>query len=174
MTDLMVMNGFNWVDLVLVLALLLSIVVGVWRGLLFEILSLAGWVAAFVAAQIWGDEVAAWLPMGVPGGSLNHSVGIAATFVGVLIAWGIGSRLLRLLVRATPLSGIDRVLGGAFGVLRAAVLCVIVTTVVLMTPAARSAAWQRSYSGPWLTGWLMQIKPMLPVQVATHLPSSKR
>jgi membrane protein required for colicin V production len=167
-------KGFNWVDVALLAAVLVSILVGVWRGLVFEVLSLAGWVAAFVAAQLWGEEVAAWLPVGTAGGALNHGVGIAATFLGAVILWGIASRLVRMLVRATPLSGVDRVLGSVFGLGRAAVLGLLVATVVLMTPAARSADWQRSYAGPWLTHCIMGMKPMLPADVAKHLPSSTR
>jgi membrane protein required for colicin V production len=166
-------KGFNWVDLALFAAVLVSILVGLWRGLVFEVLSLAGWVVAFVAAQLWGDEVARWLPVGTPGSALNHGAGIAATFLGALIVWGIASRLVRMLVRATPLSGVDRALGSVFGLARAAVLGLLVATVVLMTPAARSADWQRSYSGPWLTQCVMGLKPMLPPDVAKHLPSSK-
>jgi membrane protein required for colicin V production len=174
MRDLLVMQDFNWVDAVLLAALLVSILVGLWRGIVFEVLSLAGWVAAFVAAQLWGEEVARWLPVGTPGSALNHGVGIAATFLAALIVWGIGTRIVRMLVRATPLSGIDRVLGSVFGVARAIVLGLAVATVVLMTPAARSADWQRSYSGPWLTRWVMSLKPMLPADVVRHLPSSLR
>ncbi len=174
MGDLIVLQGFNWVDALLLAALVLSIAVGLWRGLVFEVLSVAGWVAAFVAAQLWGEEVARWLPVGVPGGALNHGVGIAATFLVALIVWGIASRLVRMLVRATPLSSVDRVLGSMFGIARAVVLGLVIATVVLMTPAARSTAWQRSYAGPWLTNWVMGLKPMLPADVVRHLPSSLR
>ncbi len=174
MADLLTPHAFNWVDLSLMLALVVSIIVGVWRGLVFEVLSLVGWVAAFVAAQVWGDDVSAWLPFGTAGGALRHAAGIAITFMGALILWGLGSRLVRMLVRATPLSGVDRLLGSVFGVGRAAVLWLVVATVVLMTPAARSADWQRSYTGPWLTSWLMSLKPMLPEDVVKHLPRSVR
>ena len=43
--------------------LLLSMVVGAWRGLVYEVLSLAGWVAAFLLAQWLAPDVAAHLPM---------------------------------------------------------------------------------------------------------------
>ena len=41
------------VDLLLLLVLLISVVIGAWRGLLYEVLSVIGWVAAFVLAQWW-------------------------------------------------------------------------------------------------------------------------
>ena len=62
----------------------------------------------------------------------------------VLIVWGLASRVLRLLVHATPLRGADRVLGAAFGLLRGVVLLLVLATVVALTPAATSPAWHRS------------------------------
>jgi membrane protein required for colicin V production len=166
-------NG-HWVDLALLAALAISILVGLWRGLVFEVLSLVGWVVAFVAAQFFGDEVGRMIPVGQPGDALNHGVSIAATFLLALIVWGLLSRLVRMLVRSTPLSGVDRVLGAGFGMLRALVLWLVVVTVVLMTPAARTSAWQQSFLGPRLTTWLMGLKPVLPSEVERHLPPSLR
>ena len=44
------------VDLILLLLLLASVLLGLWRGLVYELLSIAGWVAAFLLAQTF----AAW------------------------------------------------------------------------------------------------------------------
>lgn len=160
----------GWVDVALGSAVLLSILVGLWRGFVFEVLSLAGWVVAFVAAQVWGDEVSALIPFGVQGSALNHGISIAVTFFAALIAWGLMSRVVRMLIRATPLSGVDRVLGAGFGVLRGGVLLLIVATVVLMTPAARSPLWQRSIIAPWASAGLQGLRSMLPHAVVRHLP----
>ncbi len=164
------LSGVNWVDIALGAALLLSVLVGVWRGLVFELLSLVGWVVAFVAAQWWGDEVGKLLPIGTQGSALNHGVAIAITFLVALLAWGLMSRMVRTLIRATPLSGIDRVLGACFGVLRGAVLLLILAVVVLMTPLGRAPAWQKSWIGPWATAGLQSLRSMLPVDVIRHLP----
>lgn len=43
--------------------LLISLLVGVWRGLVVELMSLAGWVASFVLAQWLAGDVAQWLPV---------------------------------------------------------------------------------------------------------------
>ena len=39
------------IDLSLLVTLLASVVLGLWRGLVFEVLSVAGWVLAFLLAQ---------------------------------------------------------------------------------------------------------------------------
>ena len=161
----------GWVDWALAALLLLSVAVGLWRGLVFEVLSLVGWVAAYVAAQLLSAVVAPMLPVGTPGGALNQGATFALVFVLALVVWAVLSRLLRLLVHATPLQLVDRVLGGGFGLLRGAVLLLAVATVVALTPAARTTAWQHSQGAAWLGAMLQGLKPVLPESFAQHLPT---
>ena len=49
-------------DWILLGVLLISMTVGFWRGLVYEVLSLAGWVAAFVLAQWLASDVVDLLP----------------------------------------------------------------------------------------------------------------
>ena len=48
-------------DWVLLAVLLVSLLLGLWRGLVYEVLSVVSWIAAFVLAQ--------WLPAQRPGGA---------------------------------------------------------------------------------------------------------
>jgi len=162
--------ALGWVDWALLAVLLLSIAVGLWRGLVFEVLSLVGWVAAYIAAQAYASTVAPLLPVGVPGSALNQGAAFALLFLLALIVWAIASRLLRLVIHATPLQAIDRFLGGGFGFLRGAVLLLAVATVISLTPAARSPAWQHSQGANWLVAVLQGLKPVLPESLAQHLP----
>lgn len=163
---------FGWVDWVLLAVLVVSVCVGLWRGLVFEVLSLVGWVVAFIAAQAFAPFVATYVPIGVPGSALNHGVAFFVTFVLALIVWALASRLIRLLIHATPLQPVDRLLGGVFGLARGAVLLLAVATVVMLSPAQRSAAWQQSRGAVWLATALQGLKPMLPDAVARQLPTS--
>ncbi|MES2960682.1 MAG: CvpA family protein [Pseudomonadota bacterium] len=167
----MSLPALGWVDWALLAVLALSIAVGLWRGLLFEVLSLVGWVAAYVAAQAFASSVAPMLPIGAPDSALNQGAAFALVFVLALIAWAIASRLLRLVIHATPLQAIDRFLGAGFGLMRGAVLLLAVATVVSLTPAARSAAWQDSQGAAWLGAMLQGLKPVLPESLAQHLPA---
>ncbi|MDP1692939.1 MAG: CvpA family protein [Burkholderiaceae bacterium] len=161
----------GWVDWALAAVLLLSIAVGLWRGLGFEVLSLAGWVAAYIAAQVLAATVAPMLPIGTPGGALNQGAAFALVFALALVIWALLSRLLRMVIHATPLQLVDRVLGGGFGLLRGAVLLLAVATVVSLTPAARLPAWQHSQGAAWLAAMLQSLKPVLPESLVQHLPA---
>jgi membrane protein required for colicin V production len=164
------MPALGWVDWTLLAVLVLSVGVGLWRGLVFELMSLVGWVVAYVAAQVYALQVAPHLPIGLPGSALNLGAGFAFTFLAVLVGWALLARLVRLLVHATPLTLIDRTLGAAFGLARGGVLLLAAATLVAFTPAARSQPWQDSQGAAWLRVALQGIKPVLPADVARHLP----
>ena len=159
----------GWVDWALLAAMGLSVAVGLWRGLVFEVMSLAGWVVAYVAAQMLSPTLAPHVPVGSPGSALNQGAAFALGFIGVLLAWALLARLVRLLIHATPLTVVDRLFGAMFGFLRGAVLLLALATVVAFTPAARSAAWQQSRGAVWLGQVLQGIKPVLPEGMARHL-----
>ena len=160
----------GWLDWALLAVLGVSIVVGLMRGFVFEVLSLAGWVVAWFFAQWAAPEIAPSLPVGRPGSALNLAAAFAAGFLAALVVWALLARLVRWLIRATPLSPIDRVLGAGFGLVRGAVLLLAVATLVGLTPAARSAEWQASQGARWLTAALGGLKPLLPREMAGHLP----
>lgn len=159
-----------WVDWLLIALLIASVIVGMVRGLVFEVLSLAGWVATWFAAQWAAPSLAPKLPVGVPGGSLNLGAAFALVFVIALVAWSLAARLVRLLVHATPLSLVDRLLGGGFGVARGAVLLLAAAMVVSLTPAAQSPAWRQSHGARWLDQALVWVAPLLPESMARRLP----
>ncbi len=165
-----IFDALGWVDWTLLAILALSVLVGLLRGLVFELMSLVGWVVAYVVAQVYASTVAAWLPIGAPGSALQQAAGLLLTFIGVLIAWTLLARLVRLLVHATPLTLLDRTLGAGFGLLRGSLLLLLVANVVAFTPAARSMPWRQSLGAAWLAVALQGIKPVLPPELARHLP----
>jgi membrane protein required for colicin V production len=159
----------GWVDVALLAVLVLSVIVGIIRGFVFELLSLVGWIAAWFAAQWLAPEAAAYIPVGVKGSALNLGAAFAAVFVAALILWSIAARLIRLVLHATPLSIVDRGLGAVFGLLRGIVLLLAVTVAVGLTPASKSAAWQLSRGAGMLGALLDGLMPLLPPQLASQL-----
>ncbi|KNZ30781.1 MAG: colicin V synthesis protein [Methylibium sp. NZG] len=163
--------SLGWVDLVLLGVLLLSTLVGVVRGLVFEMLSVLGWVAAYFAAQWLTPQVAPCFPVGEAGSALNHGAAFAIAFIGALIVWGLAARLLRLLIRATPLSLLDRLLGAGFGFARGVIVLLALATVIGLMPLKSSPAWQQSVGAAWLQSVLRGLKPVLPPELSKHLPA---
>jgi membrane protein required for colicin V production len=165
-------DSLGWLDWVILLVAVASIVIGLVRGFVFECLSLAGWIVAWFAAQWAAPWLAPHVPVGSPGGGLNHGVAFAVCFVLALILWALLARLIRLAIHATPLSLADRILGGGFGALRALVLLLALATVVSVTPAAQSSTWKGSAGARGLMQMLEGLKPLLPSSLGRLLPAA--
>ena len=158
----------DWIFAALLLA---SMLIGAWRGLVFEVLSLLGWVVSFFVAQWWADDMAALLPMGESAGSLRYAAGFAVVFVASVFVCGFLTWLAKKLVEAIGLRPADRTLGAVFGVLRGLVLLLAVAVVAGLTPLRDAAWWQESRGAPVLAEVLRGLKPALPDEFARHLPS---
>ena len=100
-------------DWILLGVLLASMVMGLWRGLVYEVLSLAGWVAAFVVAQWLAPDVVGWLPLikDAPN-AVQYAVAFAVVFVATVFVAGMVSWLIKKLVETVGLRPVDRTLGG--------------------------------------------------------------
>ena len=152
----------GWVDAALLCAIVLSALIGLFRGLTFELLSLAGWFAAWFAALWLGPDIAVHLPIGEPGSTLNRVAAFASAFVLVLLLWGLAARAIARLVRATPLKPLDRLLGALFGVARGVLVLLALTAVLAYTPLGRAAAWQESQGAAWLEELLREVLSAVP------------
>ncbi len=164
-------TGLGWVDWAMLAVLLVSVFVGLWRGFIFEVMALLGWVVAWMAAQFLTGPVAPYVPLGTPGSSLNSAAAFVVCFIAALIVWMLIARLVRALLRATPLSSFDRALGAFFGLLRGGLLLLVVALVMALTPAGRAPAWRASQGAMWLNTALHGLKPLLPATVARRLPA---
>ncbi len=162
--------GTGWIDGLMLLLLAGSVALGLWRGLVFELMSLVGWLVAWLAARWLTVPIAPWVPVGATGSPLHVGASFAAAFVLALLAWGLAARLVRLVIRATPLTVLDRAAGAVFGLVRGLLLLLLAAVLVWSTPAARSEAWQQSRGAVWLATVLHGLRPLLPEALMRHLP----
>lgn len=159
-------------DGVLLGILLASMLLGAWRGLIFELFSLVGWVAGFFVARLFAPEVAAWLPLEGWDATVQYGMGFVLTFVLAVFVWGLLSALAKKLIEVAGLRPVDRTLGAVFGLLRAAVLIVVLGVVVVSTPLHEQIWWTQSLAAPWLTDAVASILPALSVEWGRLMPSA--
>lgn len=160
-----------WVDLVLLAVLALSVLLGLWRGLIYELMAILGWVVAYFACPHVAPWIAPWLPAERLGPTLLQALSLVLGFLAVLIVWGLSAKLLRALVHATPLSIADRLLGGGFGVLRGVLIALLAVVLVSMTPASQSDPWRASQLAPLLHATLHGLAPVLPAELVKFIPA---
>jgi membrane protein required for colicin V production len=157
-------------DWVFLAVLLLSLVMGAWRGLVYEVISLATWAAAFVLAQWFAPDVAQKLPMGGAAEPMRYAAGFLLTFIAAVFAGGLMAALIKKLVSAVGLAPMDRVLGAAFGLVRGVVILLAVTVVIAMTPMKTSDWWIESTGAALTSAALKGLKPVLPQDFGKYLP----
>lgn len=155
----------SWADIGLACVVLVSILVGALRGFVFEALSLAAWVIAYLAAPWLAPIVEGWLPASASQGGWQALAAVVLAFVLVLVMVSILARLLRSLIHATPLKIADRLLGSGFGLLRGLLLCLLAGVLIGFTPLRKHPAWTSSQARPLLGHVLRALAPMLPQDI---------
>ena len=115
-------SGPAMVDIVILAVMAISLVFGLFRGLLRELLSLVSWVLAFWIAYRYSANVAEIIDRALQNPTLSQAVSAVLVFVIVLVALMVLTSLIAKLFKATGLAGIDRILGGLFGLGRGVVI----------------------------------------------------
>lgn len=161
------MAALDWIFAAL---LLVSMLIGAWRGLVYEVLSLAGWVGAFLLAQWLAADAAARLPMGEAHETMRYAAGFILVFVAGLFACGFLAWLAKKLVEAVGLRPVDRTLGAVFGVLRGLVVLLVLVVMAGLTQLHQAGWWQESQGAALLSGLLKELRPVLPEELGRHLP----
>jgi membrane protein required for colicin V production len=156
-------------DLAAVAVIVVSAGWGVWRGFTKEVMSLAGWVLAFVAANSVAGPLGDRLPAALATPEVRVLIAFVAVFVLVLIAAAIVGMLLSKFLKAAGLSGVDRTLGGLFGLARGIIILLAFTIVAGLTSLPRQPVWKESVVAGMATRTVMQLTSWLPPALEKRL-----
>lgn len=157
------------VDWILMGVLAFSLLLGAWRGLVYEVLSVLGWVLSFYVAQLFAPQLAELLPIRSASESIRYAAAFVLIFIASLFACGLLAFLLKKLVQSIGLRPVDRTLGAAFGLVRGLILLLATTMVINMTALKASVWWQESKGAPALAAILKGLKPALPERFGPYL-----
>ncbi len=121
----------NWVDWAILGVIAVSCLIGVWRGLLKELMTIVIAILAVVTALVFYDKLALlWIDeLSSPG--LRNVAAFGVIMIAVMIVGGLLSFIAGKLFGLAALKPVDRILGLLFGLFRG---CVIVMAVLLMLP----------------------------------------
>ena len=150
------MEHLTWIDILIVGVFLVSMLIGLWRGLVREVVAIAIWVAAFVLASLYAEKLSTYLPDIIDNTSfalntpeyvnnLRVIVAFVLIVIAVFIIGAVINFILKKLMSVLVLRGTDRMLGLLFGMVRA---CAIIVALVLgaaaFTALPSSSTWQQS------------------------------
>jgi membrane protein required for colicin V production len=158
-------------DWVVVAVLAASVLLGLWRGLVYEALSVLNWLAAFVLAQWLAPRAAQWMPLSRAGESIQYAAGFVVVFIAALFAGGLVAWLTKKLVEAVGLRPVDRVLGGAFGLVRGVVAVLALAVLVHLAKVQDGVWWTESVTAGVATAALRGLKPVVPERFGAYFPA---
>jgi membrane protein required for colicin V production len=157
---------FDYVVLGIIAA---SSLLGLWRGVVAEVLALLAWVAAFVAARTWAELVSGYFAGVVAEPALRYAVAFVAILLGVLVLFAVGRMLLSMLLRAAGLGVLDRVLGAGFGIVRGVLIVFVAVLVAGFTGLPKSQWWRDAWLAPPLETAAIAAKPWLPAEMGKRI-----
>ncbi len=160
------MTGF---DIAVIAVISLSALLGLWRGVIREVFALAAWIAAIVCMFVFGERLAAMLPIAQDTPWLRMLAAYALVFIAVFVVLSVVGFVFSRLVKAIGLSFVDRALGMVFGVLRGALIVVLLVFVAGATTLPQFTWWRDSVTARPLATFAAILRSKLPDDLAKRI-----
>ena len=162
------------IDLVLLIIIGGSVLLGLLRGLVGTLVSTAAWLLAGWVTFQFGRELAFWLSDDGTPTMTELFGGYALSFVSVMVAVTLIGALIKSMVQSVGLSGLDRLLGGGLGLLRGAFLACLLVLLLGFTPLPREPSWRQSVVLPMLVPGAHWMRAKLPDWSVPEMDFRKR
>ena len=162
----------NGLDLALIAVVALSTLFAFARGIVRELISLATWFVALVAAFAYAGPVAGWFSGLDMSPAAKHILAFSLILFAVLVGGAILARMLSGVVKAIGLGFVDRLLGAVFGAARGIAVVVLFALVAGLTTLPKQDWWQNALLGRPLAEAALGLRPWLPRAWAERLDFS--
>jgi membrane protein required for colicin V production len=156
-------------DYIVLIILGLSILVGVMRGLLREVLSIAGWVAAFLVAKFYTAQLSPLLPQAISSDSFRYIAAFIILFLATLIITSLLAMAISQVFKATGLGLIDRIFGAVFGFARGVMIVGVFVMLSGLTEFPKKSSWSDAMFSAPLEAMVLSARPWMPPVVAEHI-----
>lgn len=163
------MTGF---DYAVIGIMLISPALGLWRGLIYEVLSLLGWPLAFMLSRQFAATLAPMLP--VTQETARIALAYVLVFIAALIVWGMLVWLFSRLVKAVGLGVLDSLLGGLFGLLRGVLVILILVWLAGSSSIPEQPFWREATFSQSAEDVAMLTKVWLPDDIAQRISYKNR
>jgi membrane protein required for colicin V production len=150
-------------DLLMLLVLVAATVFGFWKGMAWQIASLASLVVSYFAALRFSAQLAPVFGEHAP---WNRFVAMLAIYIGVSFMIWMVFRLVAGMIDKVRLESFDRQLGAMFGLAKGVLLCVAITFfAVTLLPPTQGEAIVASQSGRYIVALLDKSHSVFPPEI---------
>lgn len=156
-------------DYVVIGIVVLSLLFGLWQGVVGEVVALVAWVVGILAAVEFGSLVGQSLFSGLTDPAIRTLAGCLVIFLGVLVAMSLVRMVVRSMVKALGLSVSDRLLGMVFGLARGVLVIMVLVGLGGMTAAPKQPWWTGATLSPPLETAVLVARQWLPDDLAKRI-----
>ena len=158
------------IDLVVLIIILVSALVGLVRGFFREFVSFATWFVAVVVTLAFTSRFATLLPRDtIESPTARAAISAVALFLGCMLLGGLASWLLSKITGGTGLGLFDRIFGVGFGLARGAVIVGLLVLSANLVPTIKQETWwQSSRLLPPFQFVARHVHARLPREIAQH------
>jgi membrane protein required for colicin V production len=158
----------NWLDIVFISIISLSIIISLFRGLIKEVFSLLIWIVSFWIAYHFVDVGALKLEPFIELPSARHLISFVGLFICSLMVGGMINFVIGKLVTKTGLAASDRFFGMFFGLLRGLIVTVAITFFINATPLSEDPWWQNSKLAPHFSSISEWVRAKMPEEFSNY------
>jgi membrane protein required for colicin V production len=162
------------IDWIIVVVIGVSMLLGLFRGLIREVMSVIGWVLGVVLAIRYAVPLGALMPFEPSMSTASTALAAVLIVLSVVIAAGTVGWLLRKLMKAVEMSSADRMLGSVFGLGRALLILFVVVLFAGQTEAAQQPLWRGSLLLPYAEAAVRFVSPYLPDSLQRQVPDLRQ
>lgn len=159
----------TWVDYAILGVIGLSVLIGLVRGLVREVLSLVAWVIAIWVALRFAQHLADALVESINSPPLRLAAAFTVLFLITLILAGVTNFFIAKLISKAGITGADHLLGGVFGLARGALIVALLVLLGGATPFTKDDWWQDSMLIGHFQNLAVWLRGLLPEDVAQKL-----
>lgn len=159
----------TWFDYTVIAIVFLSALLGWWRGLVYEVLSLLSWVAAVLVARLLAASALPYMPASLGSEAVRTAAAYAALFVASLLIGGAVAWSLSKLVKFVGLGWLDGLLGVLFGAVRGVLVVLVLVLLAGLTGLPKEAAWRNAWLSRPLESAALLTRAWLPDNVAQRV-----
>ena len=160
----------NWLDIILLVILILTAIIGIFKGLVKQVIGLVAVIAGLVLASLYYVGAAGIFETLVKNRLLSNFLGFLLIFVVVLIAGGILGHLITKAMKG-PLAIVNRLFGGIFGAVKGVLICGILVFALFTFQVAKPAL-ETSVFAPVCLGVTRAAIHLIPQDLRTRFNSS--
>lgn len=157
--------AFNWIDYTIIAIIFISLIVGVVRGFVCEVISLIAWIAAFYLAFKFSAPLAAHLKF-INSEMTSYIVAFAGIFILTLIVGITINASIRHLWHRTGVPAIDRSLGLLLGIARGVLIIAFILLFVKSSPLKEEPTVKAAQLIPPFNPVVNWLESILPEKIA--------